>query len=739
MLDSRRRPRMASFGVSLTALVGAMPGVASAQGAPASAGVESRTSDSEIVVTANKREQSIQDVAGGITALGGEQLANEGLTTVSEIASRVPSVEFGTTTGASFITIRGVGVGVDTGVAEPNTAIYVDGVYLPRATMQSLHPIDLERVEVLRGPQGTLYGRNATAGAVNYISRAPEAEPSGEVRALYGNYETVNLSARVTGGLGQNVRASLSGGYYNRGKGYYRNLFNGETYDKSEHVGVRGAISVDLASNLTFDASASYEWEQFDTINSPVRELGPATPILLPDPDLVAPFAPWTIGSEFVPRSDRSTFIARGQFNWNLNDDINLKSITGYIKHSFHNSFDGDGTSFPQTGAVGRTQPSESISQEFNVGGTIGDRGSWIVGLYGFHEKARSLYPFAFFSAVPLFGVPAGAVQLYDLSEKTNSVALFADATVPLSERFRVYGGIRLSRDEKTSIQNVGVELPGDPPILIPSCSDLKFEQIFKSANPRVGVQFDVAPDVMTFAQYSKGFKSGGVNSAVCNGLYEPEKLDAVEGGFKSRLFDRRLTLNASGFYYSYKGYQQLQIIGLTAAIANADTRVYGAEAEAQIDVNDYLQIDMAGTWLDAKFTNFSSLDFGNPAAGVQNLAGKRTPRSPKLAGSIGVQVNIPVDIASFSKLSIRGDARFSGSFYHQPFNVPEYQQKSSSVFNVNVVLADESNGLRIRAYGRNLTNEPILQFEGYAVVSDTYYGNWAPPRTYGLEIVKTF
>lgn len=703
------------------------------------AAAEAAQSDSEIVVTAQKREQKLQDVAGSITALGSEQLEDAGLGSVADITARVPGVDFGFSLGGSFVTIRGIGVGVDTGVAEPNTAIYVDGIYLPRTTIQQLNPIDLERVEVLRGPQGTLYGRNATAGAINFISQAPTEELSGTVRASYGNFQTVDLGLRVSGPLAPSVRASVSAGYYDRAKGYMDNLFTGGTFDKSERLNLRGAVQIDLTETITLDASLSYEREIFQTVNSLIRAPSPLTPILVPVPIVSAPFAPWTLGSNYNPNSRRSTLMARVQLNWEISPNVSFRSITGYIDHKFRNNADADGMSADFSSTKNRIQPSESVSQEFNLSGVLPNNGSWIVGAYVFHEDSVSNYPVDFPSGFPAFGLPAGAELTYNLGEKTLALAAFTDVTVGLSENFRVYGGVRLSRDEKDSTQTVGVRFPGTaiPPVL--QCQDLVTRQVFNSLNPRVGAQYDASQDVMLYAQYSQGFKSGGINSAACNGAYDPERLKAFEAGFKSELFDRKLTFNASMFHYKYDGFQLLQIVGVAAAIANADTRVYGAEVEAALRIGDNWRIDASGTWLDAKFTNFMNLDSSNPGAGVQDLKGERTPRAPKYSANLGIEGRFPFEAGPFTSLSLRADARFSGNLYLQAFNTAVFEQKAYAILDLNAVLAADDAGVKIRGYMRNVTNKAVLAHAAYNVTADTFFGGWRQPRTYGIEIIKTF
>ncbi|MBV9509241.1 MAG: TonB-dependent receptor, partial [Caulobacteraceae bacterium] len=577
-----------------------------------------------IVVTAQKRSQNVQDVPGAISAIGGRQLREQGVQTLRDLSNQVPGVDFGQTSGGTMVTIRGVGVDVDVGIAEPSVAQYVDGVYLPRTTLDPMtlvNPLDLERVEVLRGPQGTLYGRNATGGAISLITQDPAGTFGGKVQASYGNYDTAEVNGMVTGPLSDRVRVRLSAGYMNRGVGYVDNIYAHTRYERAYQYNVRGALRADITDALTGDFSVAYERDMAQYGSYTLRQPGPLGPLFFPAlATAVNPVGPYLSGANYLPDTYRSTLLARAQFAWAITPSISLKSITGYIDHKFDYGSDGDGTSADAISVVGRRAPSRTFSQEFNLGGALPNRGSWLVGAYLAREDYLFDFPVIFPTGSPGLRIPPGSIDTFVLTEQDITLAAFADATIGITDRLRVYGGGRLSRDRQRDSQTQGLIIPGVPASATLSCQDLQFRRDYDSFTPRIGVQYDVAPHVMVYAQYSKGFTPGGLNDGVCGNEYRPERIAAVEAGIKSQFFDNRAVLNASVFHYNYRDLQVLQIVGITADIANADARTWGAELEGSYQINDIFRVDASGTLLDAQFTKFLNTDSGDLAAGVQNL-----------------------------------------------------------------------------------------------------------------------
>lgn len=693
-----------------------------------------------ITVTAQKREQSLQDVAGSVTALAGETVEALGLTSVQELAMQVPGLDFGQTNGGTFISLRGVTLNVDTGVAEPNIAIHQDGLFLPRSTMGMLDYTDVERVEVLRGPQGTLYGRNATGGAINFISKAPGSDSAAEVKLGYGSFDTLTARGTVSGPLSEKLGGRLSVAYDRRGEGYADNEFTGGTFDTSELFNVRGAFALEISDRIRADASIQYQDETFQTYQQLMEPQSAIAPILFPALATASvPSSPWTIGNDYNPDSKRSTLIGRLGVEFDLTPDISLKSITGYIDHEFENRIDGDGTSAAILAIEDRTQPSRSYSQEFNLSGTFGARGNWLLGAYVFNEEFESNIPITLASGFAGLGLPPNAMLVSNLAEDTLSYAVFADATLSATDRLRVYGGLRLSRDEKEFVQTAGALIPGLPSSLTLGCDDVRSKRTYESSNPRIGFQYDFAESVMGYIQYSRGYKSGGLNSSTCGNFYNPEQLDSIEAGIKSTALDGRLVLNASVYNYRYDDFQVFKYNVGSALIENASARNIGGEIESRLLLGEDWQIDGALTYTDTEITDYLSSDPSRPGTGVLDLKGGNLPRSPEWTANLGVQNRFGVSVGPFSNLLLRADAKFSDSFLLRPYGVPQDVQEAYVLANATAILATEDQSMRIRAFVRNIGDESVISHKFYSGLPGAWYGNYLPPRTWGFEVIKSF
>ncbi|MEO1169969.1 MAG: TonB-dependent receptor [Pseudomonadota bacterium] len=724
-------------GAGLSSLMAAGP--LSAQ-ATDTALTETDSSDAAIVVTAQKREQALSDIPGSVTAVGEETLNLTGAGSVQDIVALAPGLSFDQHNGGTFVTLRGVGLEVDTGVAEPNVAIHVDGVFLPRTTMATLDFADLQRVEILRGPQGTLYGRNATGGAINFIARPPADIFEGQVSAGFGAFETYHLRGALSGPLSDGIRARISAAYDRRADGYVDNVFTGDDFDRMERFNIRGALAFDLAPNLSVEFAAQYQEETFETYQQILLPPGPAGPFIFPQlATAVAPIAPWTVGNDFNPESERSTFMGRATIEWDASADISVRSITGYIDHQFTNNLDGDGTSAALITVENRTQPSEAFSQEFNLFGTIADNIDWLVGLYYFHEDFTSSIPVGLPSGAAALMIPPGAFLLSEIDETTESIAGFADVTFNVSDRFRLFGGVRIARDEKDFVQNAGALIPRVPPALTLTCQDLNLSRTFESTSPRFGAQFDASDAVMIYGQYQRGFKSGGLNSSTCGDEYEPEEIDAFEIGLKADFADGRSFIRASLFDYDYSGLQLFKIILVNAQIENADARVRGAEVELGLAIDDIWRVDLSGTFLDAEYRNFEDFDPANPALGLQDLEGNRLSRAPDVLINAAIQGDIPIELGPFDRLRLRADARYSSEFFFRPFNTPQDRQDDYVIVNLTVALASSEAGPTVRAFVRNLTDADVIGHLFYNQLTDSYLGNYNPPRTWGIEASFSF
>ena len=707
---------------------------ASPQAAPASPKADpvpgqSQPDVDDIIVTATKRGENVQKIPASITALGGAQLASRGLTSVENIAHAIPNLIFGEQAGASMITIRGVGSTIDTGVSEPTVAMYVDGVFLPRATMSLLQAVDLDRVEVLRGPQGTLYGRNATAGAINFISQAPTKDFTGGLTAGTGSRNRFDISGFVSGPITDKILVRLSGGHQQQ-DGYVKNLLTGQDLANTNNDFFRGAIRLLPTTNLTADFVLRYERDTgrnaFQQPYNPEGILVPPGSPQTTEPNRIYADGPYSMVSR--------TLVASATLNWTVSDTLSVRSVTGYVDHYSNNKFDGDGSGYALDNVIAFPRPSKSINQEIDLIGQT-DKLKWLVGAFYFHEKFFISLPVVFPNGLP-GALPPGGIVEQNLHERTNSYAAFADLTYSLTDRLRVNLGLRFNRDEKNFLFTAGATIPG---VGFFGVTDLPSKASSSKLLPKAGLQYDLATDVSTYVQWQRGFKSGG-HDVSANSLYQPEQLDAYEVGLKSQFFDHKLTANFAGFYYDYKGLQVNDIIPPAQSfIENADAHIYGLEAEFTLRPTPRLLLNAAATFLHARYSRFFSIDDANPGLGTQDLSGRPVNRAPDFTFKASAEYRIPLGSGLFNELALRGDVNHSSTSSLRYFSTPNDVQRGYTLGNISATLTGNNNKTSIRVYLDNVSNKLIKQEILYFGAVGSYMGNYSRPREWGVSISQKF
>lgn len=676
----------------------------------------------EIIVTASKRAENVQDIPMSITAIGGADLERRGVTDINALAKAVPNLNWGEHDGGTFVTLRGVGASVDLGIAEPSVAVYVDGVGLSRSTMATLSSTDLERVEVLRGPQGTLYGRNATGGAINFVSRRPTKEFEAGLDLTYGNYDRKALNAFVSGPLSSNLFARVSGSVERR-DGYVRNVFDGSRIANVNRWQGRIALRFEPSEGVTNDFSVQYENNR--SRDAYQQSLTQPNPIFL-TPTAVTTTKPYTVASNSPYANPRRTLILANTLNYQLSDSVDFRSVTGFVHHRISTTFDGDATSISQVDLVNWRRPSDTFSQEINF---LGQTPSfkWIVGAYFSHEN------FGAFQPTPVEAFGPGLVLETDLREKTTSYALFVDGTYSITDSLRVVAGARLNHERKTFSQLIGLYVGS-----IANCqcaTAVPPRQSNTDFLPKVGLQFDLTPDVLLYATAQKGYKSGGTNSSLLNVPYQPERLTAYEAGIKSTLLDGKVTANLSGFRYNYHNLQILKVLpGATPLVENGDARIFGLEGEFTARLTPNLRLNAAATYLHARIKKFDSID---PAYTTDptNQKGKTLPRSPDSTLNAGGEWTIPLNVASFTGLTLRGDVFHSGKSFLRVYNKSIDRQDAYTIVNLSMTLSSDKNGVSLRAFVNNLTKTRYLQEVLYTALGDQVVGNYSTPRMYGLTL----
>jgi iron complex outermembrane receptor protein len=685
----------------------------------------------EVVVTAEKRSENVQSIPSSISAFTAEDLKNRGIVNMGDLAQQVPGVNFGEVAGAPQIASRGVGFGLLTGAGEGDVAVQVDGLYLSRPASTGMLMRDLDRIEFLRGPQGTLYGRNAVGGVVNLVSPdAPDTFAAG-FSASYGNFDAYEVSGYVGGPVSDSVRARLYVEKDDR-SGYVKNIFNGSHVDGLGGYGGRFTLDADLGSNATFQLRVFHRKED---LSGPVyKPLDKGALIGFPPGSYS--LDPYKIAADEPYDSEREITGGSGRFDVDLGA-VHLVSITGYIHFKFDEKiYDGDGTALPIF-AISRPETSSSFSQEFNLLGG-GDRLKWILGAYYLNQKQHT----DFFTLTPGYAA-FGITELDSLTrQKDNSFSVFGDTTYNFTDKLSVYGGARgIWENQKLALTEVTHTTLPAPFDAITSCSPSMPGSggslgLNRSAmTGRFGAKYQETAQSNVYAQYSRGYKSGGFGLSSCGDTFKPEVLNAFEVGSKNVFLNDTLQLNGSAYYYDYTNLQVEKVVVTSLDVTNAHkSKVYGLELEGLWLPADRWQIDASSSLMHARYVDFLDAD---PLIGGVPTQQKGHPlnRAPDWSGSLGVQYTQPLDIGS---LMLRGELYTTAKYALRPYAEAGDFQKSYTTLGGSITYLSSNEKWRVRAYIKNATDEAYLQ--GMLNSAGTgRLGVYAAPRVYGVELTATY
>ncbi|MBS0474778.1 MAG: TonB-dependent receptor [Proteobacteria bacterium] len=743
------------------------PGMALAQDQVAATGAD--TAGGEIVVTAQRREQNLQDVPVAVTALTGSKIADLGIRSSADIAGVVPNLEIGLPGGEGnqpLIYIRGVGLAdTNSNNAGPN-GVYVDEVYVSSPGAQTFQLFDLERVEVLKGPQGTLYGRNATGGAINFITAKPSKDFEGSASISYGSYNTVHGEAAVGGPLSDSVRFRLAG-TGTTSDGYVHNLLTGRRENGQGSFALRGQLAVDVTDN--FDALVNAHGGKVNVRAPQYRSLGlldPATGFTTPcAPDaIMANQCGNALGYVSPPgfydgaydRSQKLNVENLGtslRLNWRLGG-ITLTSITAYDYNNKLHREDTDASPLAIL-AIDYGVRSDTVTQELRLSGAS-DKVNWVVGGYYLNEvlkqnqtgdlfrELRGLTPGG--GADTTGATTGGAPVLFARTlnrQTTEAAALFGQIEYQLAPSLRATLGGRYNYERKHFLAAAQLEdaiIDGTPvPGGIAPLYAFDNRKSFENVSFKAGLDYDVAQDVMAYASVSTGFKSGGFNggflsfdpaqAAVQAQPFGEETLTAYEVGLKSRLFDRHLRFNAAAFLYDYKDLQLYTLINtgaipLTLLDNAANARIYGAEFEMVARPVERLDVTLNLGLLHTEIKNFIS-------AGT-NYSGNRLALSPTV--SFSGQVSYEVPLSSALTLAFQPAFSYRSSQFFSADNNPLLQQQGYWLFDGRIALKGGAGRWEVAAFGHNITAKKYIN---YAVdLSDfgTIEQFRGEPQTFGIE-----
>jgi iron complex outermembrane recepter protein len=695
----------------------------------------------EIVVTAQKREENLQNVPITVTAISGDQLSASGIYSTQELGTSVPGLTLPNSSGYLLPHIRGIGTTIQGAGQENSVATYIDGVYIASPTAALFELDSIADVEVLKGPQGTLFGRNTTGGAILVNTKDPESEFSGKSYLSYGNYQTIDGNLYATGGLGDGVAANFAVNFSHMGEGYGTDFATGTAlYRTTRDLSTRSVWKFAFGSDTSLRISMDYENVAGTMYSSNQVAMG-TVPLL--DPAQPLPSSPWDSYSGGVPYNA----FQGGGASAKLDHDFGFaefSSITAYRQSAFLLGFNGNLTPLPFIYANLEDDETQA-SQELQLQSSKDSSVKWIVGAYYFYDRG-AYDPFRV-SGLAFSSMGLGFTQTLG-HQDVNAVAGYSQATIEVLPDTNLTLGARYSYEKHTLYAASEGEVGSTVIDLGPPVSN---DVSYSKPTWRVSLDHQFKPDLMAYVSYNRGFKSGGFNVSVPTGpAFSPETLDAYEVGVKSQVFGDRLRLNSAAFFYNYTNIQVAHFLGLGIIdyYNGAAAHLYGLDLDMDAAVVDHLTVHGGFELIHDEFTSFPNAIYyyQSPTGGatnvVQSANGNYLPETPAATINLAADYTVPVEGGNIDlNLTYLHSAKwFSGPDSNLPGGQPNpsaLYQPAYNLLNSSLTWHFHKNEYWIQAWGKNLTNAVVaFNVQASTLASEAAY---QPPRTYGLTIGANF
>lgn len=769
-------------------------------GAVVAAEAKSRAQLEEVIVTAQKQQQSLQDVPIAVAAVDGAKIRDAGLQRIEELTAYVPNFKMAVTGQGNAIYIRGVGSGDNRGF-EQSVGMFIDGIYAGRGQQFQSPFLDIALVEVLKGPQGTLFGKNTIAGAVNISTSRPSDELGGELAYQYN----AEIGAReVTAILNTPLGAGFSArAAYKRleEEGYVDNFILGRDEAQRAEDSLRLALRWDVSDKL--DVNLKLEQSDFGIQGTTFQltdktgtfnlyQSNIALPINVP---VNIPFAllSYNLEDEIDPREDGRFDRKKSdkQFPWQpaqtqnnaesavltaeyaLTDSITLTSVTGYSHFDFIFNLDADFTDLEFIGTE-NTEDFTQLSQEFRIAGNVGENIDYIAGIYAHTQELNStLWLNLDFNAL---GVPSNLLGLSlptqlatftEFEQSTDSMAVFGQATWAITETLSATLGLRWGEDEKQASKYLDIaqfrskERTPNPLYAIIAGAlnnsenhDIENQRSVDNVSPAFNLQWYASEDIMSYFRYAKGFKDGGFNASDTTSsqdafTYEDEEADTFELGIKTTLFGGAATFNTAAFYTEFAN-RQVSNFTLTGYVVGnaAESITQGLEADFRMALSERLTIGASAAWLDSYFTSFedgpctavqtdAAYRNGNPDC-RQDLSGQGTDYAPEVTASLTGQYLQP--IGDNMELRLQVDLNYSDEYYTTQDRDEADMQEAYYKINARLSLMHFRQGWEVALLGKNLNNE-ITASHGNDVplFVGAHFASTDAPRSVAVEGVLRF
>lgn len=717
----------------------------------------------EIVVTAQKRSEKINDVGMSITAVSGDQLLRRSVTDVSQLAKVVPGFSYNATGyGTPIYTIRGVGFQESSLGASPAVSVYVDQIPLPFAEQTRGATLDLERVEVLKGPQGTFFGQNSTGGAINYVAARPLGHFAAGVDASYSRFNTVDISGFVTGPLTDTLRVRLSGRSLQSGE-WQRSITRNDELGKSDQLFGRFLTEWEPTSSLKVAININGWRDKSDSVAAqllnPRQPLQPLFPNATYEASPIAPedarAADWDPNKSY--RQNNRFYQISGRIDYGLGNDLTLTSISAYSRYDRDQRLDTDGSAVANF-VLNLGGNTKTFFQELRLAGRFADKGNWLFGANYQDDKVNEQVRLEVFQSSQAF---LGATPVNQARQGIKTKSVFANADIEIANGLTLLGGLRYStndRDYSACTRDAGDGLIVNSIVFAPlglapgSCvtalNNGTFGTIRNSLNQnnlswRIGLNYKPSSETLIYGTISKGWKAGSfpLQSLALEPQSKPvtqEGLLAYELGIKAKVA-RTLQLNAAAFYYHYNN-KQIRGLGsfppfgsLEILINVPKSRVIGFEANAVWRPVSGLTISPAITLVDSRILNgFVSY---NPLAVLENFGGQAFPYTPRWSGNTDIDYRFTLrnSLTGFVGGNVSYRTKTNGAFGELPqFNINGY-----AVLDLRAGIEGPDGQWRATIWGQNVTNK--YYWTTAAILGDGVVRYAARPVTYGISLTYRY
>lgn len=685
----------------------------------------------EIVVTAQKRAERLQDVPIAVTAMSGDDLDAKGITSTLDIQNATPGLTFTTTIGTASPRIRGIGTGSALGGNENSVATYVDGVYFASSAGSVMQLENIAQVAVLKGPQGTLFGRNATGGLIQITTLNPQYEPSGRVSLTVGNHRTAGASAYLTGGLTQNIAADLSLYYNKQSRGFGINRFSGRDIYTAKDFAVRSKLLWEIGENDTLKLAGDYSTS--DAAGPGRRLVDGSRPSVAYVAAGVKPFSgnPFDIESDVDPRFESRRGGGSVEYIHSF-PGVDFSSLTAYRKTKTRIMIDSDAT-IVDGGYSDSYLRDKQFSQELQLTSTASGPLKWTLGAYYFEGEGGYL--------PALVGRPPNISTIFWSNQRTKAPAIYGQGSYLIGGATTLTLGARYSWEERTFTAS-GQNATGPGPFVPTTPISGKINN--SEPSWRIAVDQRINNNLMVYASYNRGFKSGGFVPTTFSGsalTFNPETLDAYEVGFKSDLLDRKVRLNGSTFYYDYRDIQITAYgTAILPTIINATSaKIYGADFDLDISPVAGLNFTVGFSYLHSKFGTFDNAQIATPlpTGGVSIVKGSATgnklPNTPDWTIDLGATYDIPVGAGG---ITVSGHFFHSDGWFAEPDNY--LRQRPYNLLSGSLTwYLDQAKTFTVAAFGRNLTNQAYASQMQARASGDLQ--SVAAGRTFGVTVGHRF